>query len=291
MRLGKLGLWTSALDRQPASVVRDAVAEIESLGFGAIWVGEASRREAIANASLLLCASTRIVIATGIANIWARDATAMAAAQKTLAEAWGGRFLLGLGVSHDALVGPRGHNYRSPLSHMSDYLDAMDRSPYDAPEPERAAMPRVLAALGPKMLDLARERADGAHPYLVPVEHTAMARERLGPSKLLCPEMAVVFDGDEDRRRDTALAHLSRYLTLPNYRRNLTRLGFGEADLVSPPSERLLDALVARSPEAASARIAEHFAAGADHLAVQVLSPDPARVPMREWRLLAQMAP
>ncbi len=288
MELGRYGLWTSALDRRPSSAVRDATAEIEALGFGALWVGEASRREAFANASLLLSASTRLVVATGIANIWARDPMAMAAGQRTLAEAWHGRFLLGLGVSHDRLVEPRGHRYQRPVQAMSAYLDAMDRSPYLAPAPEPSAMVRVLAALGPRMLALAGARADGAHPYLVPPEHTRRAREVLGPGKLLCPEVAVVLETEPDQARGVARQHLGAYLQLDNYRRNLLRLGYGEHDLAGGGSDRLVDALVGWGPvERVAGHVRSHLDAGADHVAIQVLTAEPDRMPLDEWRLLA----
>lgn len=288
MELGRIGIWSSALDRQPASVVRRAVDEIERLGYGALWVGEAARREAFANAALLLSASARLVVATGIANIWARDPMAMAAGQRTLSEAWAGRFLLGVGVSHDPLVSPRGHRYERPLDAMRAYLDAMDRARYDSPALEAAATVRVLGALGPRMLALAAERADGAHPYLVPAEHTHRAREILGPRALLCPEVAVVLEAAPERARHIARAHLSSYLRLTNYRRNLVRLGYGDDDLADGGSDRLVDAVIAwGTVEQAVARVRRHLEAGADHVALQVLTDDPARVPVEEWRTLA----
>jgi len=286
--VGRFGIWTSALDRQPATIVRQAVAKIETLGFGALWVGEAARREVFANASLLLSATQQLVVASGIANIWARDAMAMAAGQRTLSEAWDSRFLLGLGVSHDRLVDPRGHRYERPLTAMRRYLDAMDHAPYLAPMPDPAAMTRVLGALGPRMLALAGEVTDGAHPYLVPVEHTEQARAILGPTKLLCPEVAVVVIPDPEAARRVARAHLATYLQLANYRGNLARLGFGDDDLTGGGSDRLVDALVAWGPvERVVRRVHEHLDAGADHVAIQVLTADPSRVPLEEWTELA----
>ena len=286
--VGRFGIWTSALDRQPATIVRQAVAKIERLGFGALWVGEAARREVFANTSLLLSATQQLVVASGIANIWARDAMAMAAGQRTLSEAWDSRFLLGLGVSHDRLVDPRGHRYERPLTAMRRYLDAMDRAPYLAPMPNPVAMTRVLGALGPRMLALAGEVTDGAHPYLVPVEHTEQARAILGPTKLLCPEVAVVVIPDPEAARRVARAHLATYLQLANYRGNLARLGFGDHDLTGGGSDRLVDALVAWGPaERVVRRLHEHLDAGADHVAIQVLTADPARVPLEEWTDLA----
>ncbi|HLI15565.1 MAG TPA: LLM class F420-dependent oxidoreductase [Acidimicrobiales bacterium] len=288
MELGRIGVWTSALDRQPASVAREAAAEIEQLGYGALWVGEATRREAFANAALLLSATERIVVATGIANIWVRDATCMAAGQRTLAEAWNGRFLLGLGVSHQPLVSARGHRYERPLAAMRAYLDAMDAAPYGAPSPAPGTLVRVLAALGPRMLRLSAERADGAHPYLVPPEHTRWARELLGPAKLLCPEVPVVLEEDPRRAREIARRHLGAYLALENYRRNLLRLGFTAEELAGPAAERVVDAVVAWGGlERVVRRVREHLEAGADHVAVQVLDDDPARLPRQQWRDLA----
>ena len=288
MDIGRVGIWTSALDRQRAPVVRRAAREIERLGYGALWVGEASRREAFANAALLLSATDQLVVATGIANIWARDPMAMAAGQRTLAEAWGGRFLLGLGVSHDRLVEPRGHRYERPLTAMRHYLDAMDQAPYMAPAPDPTAMIRVLGALRPRMLALAAERADGAHPYLVSVEHTERARQILGPEKLLCPEVAVVVTSDRQVARRVARAHLDAYLRLANYRSNLAGLGFADRDLAGGGSDRLVDALVAWGTAARVARrVGAHLDVGADHVAVQVLTPSPHRLPTEEWAELA----
>ena len=231
MELGPIGIWTAQLDYQPAAKAKKAAAELEQLGFGAIWFPESVGREALTNAALLLGATSRIVIATGIANIYARDAVTMAAGQKTLAEAYPGRFLLGLGVSHIPLVEQiRGHKYGKPVASMRAYLDGMDRAPYRAVPPSVSPI-RVLAALGPQMLRLAAERAQGAHPYFVPPEHTARAREILGSDRLLAVEQAVVLETDSAKAREIARVHTSRYLTLPNYVNNLRRLGFSEEDL------------------------------------------------------------
>jgi probable F420-dependent oxidoreductase len=289
VKLGKLGIWTTVLDRHPAEVVREAASRIESMGYGAIWVGEAARREAFANSALLLSATSRVVVATGIANIWARDAMAMAAGQKTLAEAWGGRFLLGIGVSHDVLVNRRGHRYEHPLEAMRAYLDAMDAAPYDSPLPPEGSLVRVLAALGPKMLALAAERADGAHPYFVPVEHTSFARGALGKGPLLCPEVAVVVEPDPTRAREVARNYMTPYLRLVNYRRNLERFGYKEEDFQGGGSNRLVDAIVPWGDiDKVEARLREHFDAGADHVAVQVLTRDPSELPYETWEELAR---
>src|ERR1700730_8507565 len=202
MQLGATGIWTTQLENLPAAQAQGAAAELEELGFGTLWSGEAMGREALTNASLLLAATRRIVIATGIANIYGRDPVTMAAAQKTLAEAYPGRFLLGLGVSHVPLVEQmRGHRYEKPVATMRAYLDGMDQAPFrSVPPPTNPA--RVLAALGPKMLELSRERADGAHPYNVNPEHTAQAREILGADRYLCPEQAVVLETNPAKARE-----------------------------------------------------------------------------------------
>ncbi len=176
MDLGRIGIWTTVLDFQPAADAQKAAAQLEELGYGAIWIGESVRREVFANAAILLAGTRRIVVASGIANIYARDPWTMAAGQKTLAEAFPDRFLLGLGVSHAASVESRGHDYRKPIETMRAYLDAMDKAPFQAAPPKDEPR-RVLAALGPRMLALARDRSWGAHPYFVPVEHTRRARD------------------------------------------------------------------------------------------------------------------
>ena len=288
IELGPIGIWTAQLDYQPAAKAKKAAAELEQLGFGAIWFPESVGREALTNAALLLGATSRIVIATGIANIYARDAVTMAAGQKTLAEAYPGRFLLGLGVSHVPLVEQiRGHKYGKPVASMRAYLDGMDRAPYRAVPPSVSPM-RVLAALGPQMLRLAAERAQGAHPYFVPPEHTARAREILGSDRLLAVEQAVVLEADSAKARETARAHTSRYLALPNYVNNLRRLGFSDDDLVGAGSDGLVDAIVAWGDmNAVIDRVRAHQSAGADHVCVQVLPPDPQALPMPQWRDLA----
>jgi probable F420-dependent oxidoreductase len=288
MNLGKVGIWTFALEMVPAAEAQAAAAEIETLGYGALWIPEALGREAFTHSALLLAATRRLPVATGIANIWARDAMAMAAAQKTLAEAYPGRFLLGMGVSHAPLVqGLRGHDYRRPLTMMRAYLDAMDAAPYASVAP--ATPPeRCLGALHPKMLRLAAERTAGAHPYLVPPEHTARAREILGAGPLLAPEQAAVLETDATTARQIARGHLATYLPLPNYARNLHSLGFTDADLADGGSDRLVDAIVVwGTADAIAARVRAHHAAGADHVCVQVLGPDPRALPLAQWRALA----
>jgi probable F420-dependent oxidoreductase len=288
VNLGRVGIWTTALDFQPAAEARKAAAQLEALGYGAIWVGESVRREAFANAAILLAATERIVIATGIANIYARDPVTMAAGQKTLAEAFPNRFLLGVGVSHASLVQGRGHEYRKPVETMRAYLDAMDQAPYQGFPPTEEPR-RVLAALGPRMLQLARDRSWGAHPYFVPVEHTKRAREILGRDRFLAPEQAVVLEAEPGRARAIARGHTKSYLGLPNYANNLRRLGYSEDDLGGEGSDRLVDDVVAwGDAHAIARRIDEHLQAGADHVCIQVLSEDRRALPMAGWRTLAE---
>lgn len=287
MDIGRIGIWTAQFDHQPWAAVAEAAAELDELGYGALWFHEFHGREPLAQAALLLSATRRIPIATGIAVIYARDAMAMAASQRTLCEAFPGRFLLGIGISHRPTVeGTRGHTYGPPLAEMRAYLNAMDAAPYDSPRAEEE--PRVLAALGSKMLQLARDRASGAHPYFVPVEHTRRAREILGPGSLLAPELAVILERDPDRARTIARRHTVPYLARENYTNNLRRLGYGDDDFANGGSDRLVDALVAwGSIDDVVERVNTHLAAGADHVCIQVLPSEPKAIPRREWRELA----
>jgi probable F420-dependent oxidoreductase len=288
IQVGPIGIWTRQLEDHPAAKAQETAHELEELGYGAFWFGEAAGREALTNAGLLLAGTKRMVIATGIANIYARDAVAMAAGQKTLAEAYPNRFLLGLGVSHVPLVEQlRGHRYEKPVATMRAYLDAMDKAPYNSIPPATKPV-RVLAALGPKMLELAGERADGAHPYNVNPEHTAEARKILGNDRYLCPEQAVVLETNPEKAREIGRAFLGFYLTLPNYANNLLRLGFDEGDFKDGGSNRLIDSIIAWGDlNAIRNRIRDHHAAGADHVCIQVLTADPKSLPLREWRELA----
>ncbi|MBB6552614.1 LLM class F420-dependent oxidoreductase [Nonomuraea rubra] len=271
-RLGRVGVWNATLSREPASVEREAAAEIESLGFKALWVGETPNgKESLAHAAILLGATSSLTVATGIASIWARDPIAAANGASALAEAYEGRFLLGLGVSHAPAVAARGHDYRKPVSAMRHYLDAMDATEYAGPLPEPA--PRVLAALRPRMLELAAQRASGAHPYFVPPEHTAQARAVLGPEPLLAPEQTVLLETDPDRARRLARQFTTRYLALPNYANNLRELGWKDEDLTEGGSDALVDALVAwGDPETIIQRVRAHLDAGADHVCIQPLT-------------------
>jgi probable F420-dependent oxidoreductase len=286
--LGPIGIWTFKFEDCPAARAQETAAELEQLGYGAIWFGEAFGREALSNAGLLLAGTRKIVIATGIANIYARDAVAMAAGQKTLSEAYPGRFVLGLGVSHVPLVEQlRGHRYEKPVATMRAYLDAMDKAPYRSIAPATRPV-RMLAALGPKMLKLAAERTDGAHPYNTNPEHTAQARAILGQGPKLCPEQAVILETDAATARAIGREFLALYLTLPNYTNNFLRLGFSESDFQNGGSDRLIDAIIAwGSLEQIRSRVRAHHDAGADHVCVQVLTKDPRALPLAEWRELS----
>lgn len=285
--IGRVGLWTPLLDQYPTSKVKETVVELEDLGWPCLWRPETSSRDALISASVMLSATTTLRIATGIAQIQARHPLTARAAQLTLHEAYGGRFLLGLGVSHAPMIeGVRRLEYRTPYSDMAAYLSAMADAritAYTAPDEPTT----VIAALGPKMLRLAADAADGAHPYFAPVEHTPYAREIIGPDKLLAPEQMVVIDTDIDRARELAVKHMVRYIQLPNYANNLLRHGFDESDLAGP-SQRLIDAIVVCGDvDAVVRRVAEHHAGGADHVCVQVLTDKDAGLPMNEWRELA----
>jgi len=286
--LGRIGIWTFVLDLQPIARARELAAELEELGYGAIWVPDAVGRDPIIHAALLLGGTQRITAATGIAQIYGRDAMTMTGGWKTVSDAFPGRFVLGLGVSHQPMVeGLRGQTYGPPLTAMREYLDRMDTAMYVAAEPAEPPR-RVLAALGPKMLALAAERTDGAHPYNVPPEHTARAREILGSEKLLAPEQAVVLETDPVEARRIARAHIAIYLDLPNYMNNLRRFGIADDDIAEGGSDRLVDTVVAwGDADAIRARVQQHLDAGADHVAVQVLKSQRTEVPIAEWRELA----
>lgn len=262
-------------------------AEIESLGYSALWFPESWGRESLTSATLLLAATSTLTVATGITNIWGRDAVASVNAARTLNATFDDRFVLGLGVSHQPLVERlRGHEYASPLANMRDYLAAMDKAPMHAYEVEQTYA-RVIAALGPKMLKLGAEMADGVHTYLVDVEHTALARALVG-DKFLNVEQAVVIGQSREEFLQRAHAHLDFYTGLENYRANWRRMGFGPEDYVRGGSERLCDAMVVHGDaDAIAQRVSDHFVAGADHVCLQVLGPDPKVPPHEDWRLVA----
>lgn len=295
-QLGRVGLWTGSLEGLPPTRLPDVLGELDDQGWGSLWFGEAVGREAFTAAQLYLGATRRMAIGTGIANIYGRDASAAGAAARTIEALHPGRFVLGLGVSHAPLVERhRGHHYGRPLAAMRDYLDALDRTrPLAAGE--EAMPPVVLAALGPRMLELSRDRTAGAHPYLTLPQHTAQAREILGGTgedgpALVVEQAAVVaagIDDDDEVWRSRAHDHLTIYTGLPNYRNSWTRQGFAESDYVRGGSDRLKEALVTRGIEATRSRVREHLDAGASTVLVQVLGEDIMVPPVGDWRLAAE---
>ena len=286
--IGRVGIWQGVLDQQPTSRVRELAAEIEAMGWPSLWLPEATGRDAFVSSSVLLGATTTLKVATGIAQIHARDPLTTAAGQKTLAEAYDNRFLLGLGVSHHPMIeNARKQAYVKPYSFMKDYLARMAEAPFTALGPAEPP-PTILAALGPKMLALSAT-VQGAHPYFVPPEHTVLAREALGPEPLLAVEQMVILDTNPETARALAKGDMTRYLALPNYANNLRRLGYTEEDLAGP-SDRLVDAIVAWGDEdAIKARVQAHLDAGADHVCVQHLVADRNVPPVDQWRRLAEI--
>jgi probable F420-dependent oxidoreductase len=268
-------VWSFALQVHRAADAQAALVDYESRGYRATWYPESlGSKEAFAHAAILLGANSRMIVASGIANIHARDPMAMANGARTLGEAYPGRFVLGIGVSHAPSVATRGGIYGRPIEQMTAYLDAMEASAYSGPPPAEP-VPVVLAALGPRMLELAAARTEGPHSYFVPVEHTAVARSRLGVHAFLAVELTAVLDSDPARARDVGREFAARYLRLPNYANNLRRLGWGDDDLADGGSDRLLDAVVVQGDATRIAdRVRAHLDAGADHVCVQLRSGD-----------------
>jgi len=284
--LGPLNVWSFALQRLTAENAGAAARAYEDMGYRGIWLPESlGSKEAMAQSAVLLAGTHRAVVAPGIANVHARDPMAMANGARTLGEAFPGRFVLGIGVSHAPSVETRGGDYGNPLSVMRRYLDAMDAAAYAAPAPD-PPVPLVLAALGPKMLELAAQRADGAHPYFVPVEHTPVARRHLGPEPALITEVTAVLTTDRSAGLAIARAFAKHYLALPNYANNLRRLGWGEADITTDGSEAIIDAVVAIGDvDTIVRRVRDHLDAGADTVCLQIRaerSSDPSFEAYRE---------
>ncbi len=271
MSIGKLGVW-SWLDHLDYDNVVKTAKHIESLGYSALWIPEAVGRDPFVNLAVIAPHTETLLLATGISNIYARDAMAMAAIRNSLDELSNGRLILGMGVSHREMVSVfRHHDYGKPVTTMRNYLAAMDEAFYAGPAPEKRGK-LMLAALRQNMLGLAAEQADGAHPYFVTVEHTVRAREILGPGKLLAPEQKVLLETDPAEARRIARGYMATYIGLENYCKNLMTLGFEESDFADGGSDRLVDAIVAWGDEDAIAkRIREHWQAGADHVCIQAL--------------------
>lgn len=294
--LGPYGIFSAAFELQPAAIAREGFAELDAMGWSTFWIGETTNREIFANAMLLLGASRNIRLASGIANLQLRAPVSMNAGWMTVSEAFPDRFILGVGVSHASFVqrALSGVDYDKPLTRMRTYLDEMDSAEFICPKP--AAPRRVLGAVGPRMVRLAAERTDGAFTYLMPPEHTARARGDLDSASApgarnLAVELMVVLDSNADTARETARKNLSRYLQQPNYLNGLRSFGFTDADFgsaSSPASDRVVDAIVAWGDEdAILRRIREHESAGADHVAIQVLTSTPRTMPHAEWHRLA----
>nr|WHW29291.1 putative LLM class F420-dependent oxidoreductase [uncultured bacterium] len=294
INIGRVGIWTGVLDQLPVPEAQAAAKVADDLGYGALWIPETLGRDPFLMAALFLQATENIALATGIANIYARDPLTMANTLRTLEAAYPGRFLMGLGVSHQTLVQfVRKHDYSKPYSTMVEYLTFMlEKARFMADGPKDLPDSIVLAALGPKMLKLAADKTSGAHPYFTTPAHTAQAREIIGPDSLLAPEQMVILDENPDTARALARKNMSVYLGLPNYANNLKRLGFTDSDIAGEaegdgPSDALVDAIVCWGNEVTiAARVAEHHQAGADHVCVQVLADTPQEV-IEGWKRLA----
>ncbi len=290
MDIGKYGIWFF-FDGMTAPQSVEFARKVEKAGYGTLWMPEAVGREPFAHAAYLAARTERLVFATGIANIYARDPLTMSAASKSVAELSGGRFLLGIGVSHKPLVNNlRGHSYDKPYSYMREYLSKMKSALYRAPEPMER-VPVVLAALHPKMLALSGSEADGTHTYFVPPEHTAKARAALGPKPMICVEQAAILETDAAKARAAAREYMKTYVPrLPNYTNNLKNLGWTDKDFENGCSDRMVDAIVVWGDETKiRERVEAHFKAGASHVCIQPLSTSNPSLP--DERAMQALAP
>ena len=289
MEIGRVGVWTRT-DGFAIGEAAEFAQRVESLGYGALWIPDAFGRDPFAHAAWLFAHTSRLVIATGVVNIHLREAQATACAQKELHDQSGGRFLLGLGVSHSTMVeGLLNRSYPKPVPSMRAYLDAIENSMWWGPELS-GDPPIVLAALGPLMLQLAGARTLGAHPFFAPPENTKRSREILGAKPWLCPEQKLLLETDPVRARERARLAVAGPLTMPNYRRNLMRCGFEEHELDDGGNDRVVDALVAWGDlDALVRRVQDHLDAGASHVCIQPLDADDPSRPSIE--LLEALAP
>jgi probable F420-dependent oxidoreductase len=288
MDLGSVGVWSGTL-RQDRPEVREAATELEQLGYGTIWFPGGPPAGLAETIQALLESTRTTVVATGIVSIWVHPAPDIAALHHRVTQAYPGRFLLGLGISHQPSVESAGIKYERPLQKLASYLDELDSAPTPVPIDER-----ILASLGPRSLALARDRSAGTHPYFVPVEHTRIARQAVGQGKIVAPELMVVLQTDPYKARAIARLTTDRYLKLPNYTTNLLRLGFSDSEFANGGSDRLVDAIVAwGDPSTIMQRVREHHAAGADHVCIQVLTDPPQDFAaiMDGWRTLAREFP
>jgi len=293
MKLGKLGIWAGLGALSPKDAAA-AAQRFEKLGYTALWMPETTGPETFVASGWLLAHTEKLILATGIANIYHREPGVMVGAQKTLAEQSGNRFLLGLGVSHQVLVeGLRGLTYAPPLTTMRNYLDKMDAAPDNEGMSGRAPgleTPRVLAALGPKMLELARNRAQGAHPYFQTPAHTKKAREILGPDAWLCVEQKVILETDAANARDVARKSAGFYLGLPNYQRGWLYSGLAQSDFENGGSDHFIDSTFAwGTADKIQRRLQEHYDAGASHVCIQPINPDGGYA--IDWKVLEALKP
>jgi probable F420-dependent oxidoreductase len=285
---GRIGVFAGPINAMPSSVQREFAVEMERLGYGTLWYGESLAQEAFAQGAMYLAATERLVIASGIANIWARDAAATANGGRTLAEAWPGRFILGIGVSHAPMVKLRGHDYERPYSAMVEYLDAMANAPWRGADAD--IPPIVLAALGPRMVGLAGERTAGAYPYFSTTAHVREVRAILGPEPFLASDLPVVLAPDLASARAIGDRHLNFYLGSANYRNNLLRIGWPEAELAPSGSDALFEAIVAWGDIGRIAgRVEERFDAGADQVVLNLVATDTSVAPLDELSRLAPL--
>ncbi len=291
MKIDRLAVWINTIG-WPSSELVALARRLEAWGYGTLWINDGMGSDPMVLAARILAGTERLQVALGVANIYSRDPTMMVGAQYGLSEQWDGRFLLGMGISHPFIVeGMRGHTYDKPVATMRAYLEAMARIDYAGPMPAEKPL-TVIAALGPKMLELARDRADGAHPFSTTPEHTAMAREILGPGKLLLVEQKVMLETDPEIARGAGRGLVSGLAGIPNYRRSFLHMGFTEADLADGGSDRAADVLLAwGDAEAIRGRIEEHLAAGADQVAIQVVPKSGARMSADDEKILELLAP
>lgn len=287
--LGKLGVW-AFIDTMSAPEAAKFAQQLEQWGYSALWIPEAVGRDPFSIISYMAAHTNKLIFATGIANIYARDPMAMNAIHQTVSELAPGRFVLGLGVSHAPLVKDiRGHEYQKPVTTMKNYLASMESALYMAATAQEPA-PILLGALRQNMLKLSAGKASGAHPYFVPPAHTARAREILGPEAWLCPEQMLVLEADADKARRIARSHMATYTSLDNYKNNLKQFGFEEADFEDNGSDKLVDAIVGWGDEQALRdRIQAHWDAGANHVCIQALQDDVEKGP--DLTLLELLAP
>ena len=284
MQLGSIGVWSGLLRRGERSAAVAACTELEQLGYEALWMPGGDRSDLKDRILGMLGATKKAVVATGIVSVWTHPAGVIAAETHEIKQQYPGRYLLGLGISHENAVTAAGITYAKPLSKLASYLDELDRAPIPVPVDER-----ILASLGPRSLRLARDRSLGTHPYFMPVEHTRISREAVGPGKIVATELMVVVESDPVRARSIARQSAQRYLNAPNYVNNLLRLGFTAEDVANGGSDKLVDAIVAHGDAATiMGRVREHHAAGADHVCIQVLTESQdLEAAMNGWRQLA----